>query len=370
MAIVGAGPAGATAAFLLARQGRRTLLVDRATFPRFKVCGCCLNRNALTTLQRVGLADTVAASVPYSALCLTARGRSAFLPLPAGRVISRELWDAKLIERACAAGAQFLPGTTASLTPATAADRRGLRLRQGGQRVRAEAKVVLAADGLAGGVLERDDESPTHIAAGSRLGAGAILEVDNAAYAPGTITMAVGRGGYVGLVRLEDGRLDLAAALDAHAVAQAGGLAPLVTAILREAGAAPLPVEQARWKGTPPLTRRRVRPGAVRVFALGDAIGYIEPFTGEGMAWALASAAAIPPFVTAALAGWDNRLVTRWQAMQRRQIGRRQWLCRALSAALRHPGLVGTAVALGRLLPVVGRPIARFINRPSPVLDT
>ena len=39
--VIGAGPAGSVAASLLARSGRRTLLVERATFPRTKVCGGC-----------------------------------------------------------------------------------------------------------------------------------------------------------------------------------------------------------------------------------------------------------------------------------------------------------------------------------------
>src|SRR5207253_6673651 len=55
--VVGAGPAGATAARELARRGVEVLLVDRAMFPRWKVCGCCLNGNALATLERIGLGN-------------------------------------------------------------------------------------------------------------------------------------------------------------------------------------------------------------------------------------------------------------------------------------------------------------------------
>jgi len=57
--VVGAGPAGAVTAFTAARRGLEVLLLDRAVFPRFKVCGCCLNARALNTLERVGLADVV-----------------------------------------------------------------------------------------------------------------------------------------------------------------------------------------------------------------------------------------------------------------------------------------------------------------------
>ena len=53
--VAGAGPAGTTVARLLAARGLSVLLVDRATFPRDKVCGCCLNGVAVDALERTGL---------------------------------------------------------------------------------------------------------------------------------------------------------------------------------------------------------------------------------------------------------------------------------------------------------------------------
>ena len=367
VAVVGAGPAGSMAAYLLARQGVRTLLVDRASFPRFKVCGCCLNRNALAILDRADLTETASAGRSISRLALSARGRRADIPLPTGRAISRELWDGLLVQRAVAAGTHFLSATTAALDAVASTDWRQLQLRQGECRIAVRARIVLSADGLAGGLLERDDKSATRIESHSRIGAGTILGGHETAYSLGTIFMAVGRGGYVGVVRLEDGRLDLAAALDGAAVTRAGGLGPLAGEILREAGADPLPVEHAQWKGTPPLTRRRPRPGAFRAFALGDAVGYVEPFTGEGIAWALTSAEAVVPLVRTALQCWNDRLVDQWKRVHRRQIERRQWVCRLLGHALRSPGMIGAAVAVGHYCPTVFQPIARFVNRPSPV---
>jgi flavin-dependent dehydrogenase len=58
--VIGAGPAGSIAARECAKQGLRTLLVDKAAFPRPKVCGCCLNANAMATLERLGLGGAVA----------------------------------------------------------------------------------------------------------------------------------------------------------------------------------------------------------------------------------------------------------------------------------------------------------------------
>src|SRR5207244_156620 len=55
--VVGAGPAGSLAALQLARRSLAVLLVDQAIFPRWKVCGSCLNLRALSTLAAVGLED-------------------------------------------------------------------------------------------------------------------------------------------------------------------------------------------------------------------------------------------------------------------------------------------------------------------------
>ena len=54
--IAGAGPAGTIAATILARAGTRVMVVDRARFPRDKLCGDTLNPGALAVLQRLGLA--------------------------------------------------------------------------------------------------------------------------------------------------------------------------------------------------------------------------------------------------------------------------------------------------------------------------
>ena len=59
--IVGAGPAGATAACLLARQGRSVALVDRARFPRDKVCGDGITPRGARVLERIGALAGVAA---------------------------------------------------------------------------------------------------------------------------------------------------------------------------------------------------------------------------------------------------------------------------------------------------------------------
>lgn len=115
--IVGAGPAGAMAAHAAASRGARVLLVDKATFPRGKVCGCCINAAALATLERAGLGDVPlrCGAVKVDEVLLVARGRRATLALPVGVALSREALDAALIEEAVTAGVVFMPGVHARL---------------------------------------------------------------------------------------------------------------------------------------------------------------------------------------------------------------------------------------------------------------
>ncbi len=104
--------------------------------------------------------------------------------------------------------------------------------------------------------------------------------------------MAVGKDGYVGLVRLRDGSLHLAAALRPGPCARPAGRASAASVLLAAAGFPAIDgLASARWQGTPDSTRRTRPLADARVFVLGDAAGYVEPFTGEGIAWALASGA-------------------------------------------------------------------------------
>jgi flavin-dependent dehydrogenase len=346
--VIGAGPAGSVTARELARRGCRVLLVDKAAFPRAKVCGCCLNGAAVGTLHRLGLGHVLAGAVPLDRVRVAAGSRTAELRLPRGVALSREVFDARLVEEAVRAGVEFRSGTVVNPSFSRA--------------LPGSARVVVVASGLAGG-----DATPER---GSRIGAGVVLpvEIAPAFYGPRTIHMATGRGGYVGLVRVEDDRLDVAAAFDPAFVKSAGGLGPAAEAVLAGVGwPVPPGLAEEAWKGTPALTRRSARLADRGVFVVGDAAGYVEPFTGEGMAWAVMSAAALAPIAARAVRAWDDGLAREWEAAHRRVVGRRQRVCRAVSRVLRSPTLTGVAVAALRLFPVLSRPVVAALNRPAPI---
>lgn len=327
--VVGAGPAGGLAALLLARAGREVLLVDKARFPRDKVCGACVSPTAQRVLREAGL---VLDGPRLHALHLHAGRRNARLALDGGLALSRRVLDAALVDAAVEAGAAFRDGAAARVVAPG-------RVEVGGAFV--DAEVVLVATGLGGGRARAD----------SHVGAGIVLD-DGAGYEPGVVHMAHGRAGYVGVVRVEAGRLDVAAAL-APAAVRANGVDETIAGLLREAGLPRLPAGLP-WRGTPLLTRAPRRPWAERQLAVGDAAGYVEPFTGEGIAWALLSARIAAGLVRD---GWRPGLGDAWARAHRAALRRRQRRCRWIARALRFPRLVRTAVTILDRAPGLARPL-------------
>jgi flavin-dependent dehydrogenase len=90
-----------------------------------------------------------------------------------------------------------------------------------------------------------------------------------------------------------------------------------------------------------------------RVFLVGDSAGYVEPFTGEGMAAALESAAAMMPFVVHAARAWSQQLAANWQTVHRETVRDRQRTCQTLAWILRRPWATSAALSTCRAWPAV-----------------
>ncbi len=373
--VVGAGPAGSLVARELARGGASVLLVDRESFPRWKVCGGCLSTGALTLLDGVGVGEVVRdrGGTHLERMILSTPSRSAHIPLPGSHALSRSALDLALLEAAEAAGVVVQTGVRARWSEADGARRRGLRLRRTTPAAVGRApdpatlvspSLVVDASGLGGmgDGAERVDPK-------ARVGLGALFPPDalsEAALPYGTLRMITGRTGYVGLVRVERGVVNLAAAVDPGAL-RALGPSPLVTALLDPVGMVPEGIEAPMegWKGTRPLTRRAAGAAEPEVFRIGDALGYVEPFTGEGMNWALAGALALAPLVLEALrTGESLEAARRWDRYRNRESARARRLCRLLAWGLRRPPLVEGSVTLLRSLPSLARPLVRRASLP------
>jgi len=367
--VVGAGPAGSLSALELRRRGLEVLLLDRARFPRRKVCGGCLSRGAAEVLRCVGLGDLprAAGAHPLTRITLAGWQSDASVPLGGGWALSRKALDQALVAAATREGVTFEDGAYAQLLPPSGSLRR-LSIRKGGREALVAARVVVAADGLGGGLLRaggsglREMPDPK-----ARVGLGARVVGSDGPFEPGVITMAVGEEGYVGLVRVEDDSLNIAAAVDPGFLARSRGVGVGVASLLRRAGVSvPEGLEDADWRGTPALTRRVRTLAADRAFRVGDATGYVEPFTGEGMSWALTAARALAPIAALAAERWEPGFVRLWEDVHARSIGRAQRACRAAAWALRRPSLARLVLDALATTPSLAFPFVRAVSaRPT-----
>lgn len=350
--VIGAGPAGALAALSLARAGRAVLLVDKASFPRFKVCGCCIGRAAGAMLESAGLGRLIAelGGVSLRTMDLCCGSARVELPIRA-RVVSRAALDSALVHEAIAAGAAFLPSAAAEVIDP---DPGRIRLRRGGadEKVEISAASILTCDGLAGSAVP---QLRARVGRSSKIGVAAVID---APAESGRLIMICGRGGYVGMVRQEDGRANLAAALDPDIIREAGGVGKAVERLFASADL-PMPraALDARWHGTPLLTRRRPPVAGHRTLILGDSASYVEPFTGEGIGWAMACGVAAADVVV------QGRM-SDWGREHARLVAGRQRVCRVLAWVLRRPVMARAAISLLSKAPQVAALPLWAVHRP------
>ena len=400
------------AALLCSRTGLRTILLERHVFPRDKVCGCCVNGRALQLLQRADLESGLRNLQPTttSSLTIQYRGRKLNVEMPKSWAVSRRAMDQWLVEEAVRSGCQFVDDVTASVQPlesdthdwpgqiADASDPapsnvREIQLRFANRRVAAAtvngttdvgkddsadtasvfSKVVLICDGLGHPSLHLIPSFRAEAAAGSRIGLGTVFPRDVADdwIRQGEVFMAVTRNGYVGVVEIEKNQWNLAAAVDSAYLKKSNSPLDALASIFQSAGTSmPQALPSATIKGTVRLTRTARRIAGHRLLLLGDATGYVEPFTGEGMAWALTAASAIVPLVVSAISdGWSEAISDRWQSTFTGIVGSQQKICRLLSSGLRHPWLLPPILTACQFFPSLTQQLVSRINRVPEALD-
>lgn len=366
--VIGGGPAGAVAAARLSRLGCAVLVVERATFPRDKVCGGCLNQRALAALREAGLMDVVGSldAPQLDMLALRGYGAAAQIDLPTGIGVSRRALDAALLKEAERLGVRVVHGRAGRVGRVSNGSR-ALVVGDGADAQTYRARVCVFASGLAspntfediGGLSVSIDET-------SRIGAGAHLPKEAHDYRAGTIHMAVGDHGYVGAAVVEEGALNIAAAIDAGFVKNRGGLANACAEILQGAGF-PLPcgMLDVRWRGTPPLSRSLSAVRGERLLVIGDAGGYMEPFTGEGMAWAMSSGLAAAQIIDTNLSSWSPEAERAWSAWHRHNVAKPQKRCRLVARALRSRAFTQAGIRALHWMPLLAKPALHFINAPA-----
>jgi flavin-dependent dehydrogenase len=345
LVVIGGGPAGAAAAITAARLGIRTLVIDRSQHPRSKVCGSCLSPLALERLRALGLSSVTALGAPLRTVRVDCCG-SLTEWRRSGVALSRSQLDAELLRTAAAAGARVMTGVVAEAQPS------GLvTLRSGSAVNQLNARLVIAADGIGGSSVRSSSRLRWRTLPRARIGFGTTIAHDAIDLCADELLMCVRYGGYVGAVSLGEGMVDIAAAASPDVVRSAGGPAALVLRWLDRWIIDRNRVTGAVWVGTPRLTRRRRAATDEHIIVAGDAFGYVEPFTGEGIGWALASGIAAAEHAERVLSG--RARVSAWERTARRMSAWPHARCASMALFVRAPRTLGALLRAGRCTPLL-----------------
>jgi len=330
VAIIGAGPAGATLAALLATRGVDVALIDRDTFPRDKLCGEFLSYDALPILDRLGVDLQLA---PYIHRCrVVARGRTYEFDFPhPARGTSRMFLDALLFRTAIARGAKSFEGTMVNSLDEI------------------DAKVIVGAWGRWG----RFD---------TQLHRGFVRDRSHRNFGfkrhyrgepnSGTIELYSFDRGYLGVNDVEDGVTNICGLVHASRLAgHKGRWDSFVDSIRSEEP--PLEALYSRYApaqenflSSEPVIFRARSPVEGGVFMIGDASGVIDPLTGNGMAMAIQSALLLAPLILRLLATPFNRdaIEREYRAQHAAMFRPRIAWSRRVASLLSRPALLDTAL--------------------------
>jgi menaquinone-9 beta-reductase len=295
--IVGAGPAGAVAATVLARAGAAVRILDRAVFPRDKLCGDTVNPGTLALLRRLRMADAVEAKgLPIDGMLLTGddvaiRGR--YPEGLHGRALARRDLDWALLEQAIAAGASFEPCVAVRRLRLDTSARQpvasGVVCGTNGSARTIRSRVVIAADGrrsvIAFGLgLARHPVRPRRWAIGAYF--------EQVAGMSTLGEMHVRQGRYVGIAPLPGGLTNVC--LVRPWQAGDGSSRNPADLLRRELACDPMLRDRfasARLVTEPsvlgPLAVDVTPPAVDGLLLAGDAAGFIDPMTGDGMRFAV-----------------------------------------------------------------------------------
>jgi geranylgeranyl reductase family protein len=345
--IVGGGPAGSSCAAFCALAGLRTLLLERATFPREKVCGDCVNPACWPLLRRLEVAERLHA-LPHARLeyleLIGINGGRLRAELPNGDTaeiaIKRSLLDELLLLRARELGAMVHENTT--VTALTTPDPRTQHwsISAGEQSFR--SRVLVAADGRNStvarlcGLLPRSTKErialQTHLPLPEGFGSRVVLE-----FRP---------EGYSGQAPVGGGELNLCLVS-----------VPDKIAALRRWAEARFDISPNHsWRTITPLRRAPIPAGQGSLFLVGDAARVVEPFTGEGIYYALASGELAAKAIGFQCDGQGADEVSAAYSAAHRQLYRgRLWINRLARAAVLSPRAASLLLAALRFQPAVLR---------------
>lgn len=405
--IIGAGPAGSSAAIWLATAGWEVTLMEQSRFPRHKVCGECITAAGWAALDELGVGCELQplAGPELRQVGWMRADRTLVAQMPAcpagphryGRALGRHHLDTVLLERARSLGVTVLQ-------PARLLEVRGAA---GGFTCRYELRPprhceapLARLEGMlraavfidAHGSWEREvvvsGAEPGPIPQSSRSGSDLLAfkaHFQNARLASGYLPVIAFDGGYGGMVTGDHGRTTLACCIRRDALercrrdspGEAAGAA--IESYLRRSCRGVAEALNDAQRDGPWLSVGPIRPGvrvdrADGVFRVGNAGGETHPLVGEGIGMALQSSALLAAQLgrkqpAAHPSRYFDRIQRAYAAAWRRQFSSRLWIAQLYAHIAMHPALVPAAQEiLGRLpraLTVAARVAGKA--RPAPL---
>ncbi len=329
--------------------------MERERFPREKVCGDCINPAAWPVLERLQIAERLRA-LPHGRLqrveFVAIGGRTVRIELPEGAEIAvkRSLFDRLLLTRAAECGAQVCERSTASAVTPPAAQSEDWQIRAGTADY--TARILVAADGRNSTIARLLGLSPKlqH----ERVGLQAHVPLPEGF--GDRVVLQFRPEGYSGQAPVGNGELNLCLVSKARHIGSLRAWAEKELSI---------PKEQT-WRTITPLRRAALPPAQNRLFLVGDAARVVEPFTGEGIFYALRSgelaAVAIKSvFENGSANGREERAANHYAISHEMLYRGRLWVNRIARAAVLSPRLTSALLDAGVLHPRILRLLTRKI---------
>jgi len=334
--------------------GLQPVVLDREKFPREKVCGDCLNPSCWPVLERLELVEKVR-DLPHSKLCSVAfiaiDGREVTIDLPSGAdceiSVKRSLFDDLLLKRACELGANVHEQTTV-----TGLSRNSDWTIETASGQTFHARMLIGADGRNSTVAHLCNLLPRP--ARERVALQAHIPLPRGF--GNRIVLQFLREGYSGQAPVNDTQLNLCLV----------GTPPTISKLRHWAERQfDLPADQP-WRTITPLTRSPVPSAHENLFFIGDAARVVEPFTGEGIYYALRSGEMAANAAAKILRGDDRNSVLREFDRAYAEMYRgRLWINRLARAAVLRPRLGSLFVHTARLNPSILKLLTAKIVSPS-----
>ncbi|HXX41938.1 MAG TPA: NAD(P)/FAD-dependent oxidoreductase [Chthoniobacterales bacterium] len=355
VAIVGGGPAGSTCAAFCAAAGLRTVLIEREKFPREKVCGDCLNPACWAVLRRLEIFEGVRA-LPHGRLdhvdFIAINGRKIKVDLSSGDeseiAIKRSLFDQLLLNRARDGGAEIREQSVVTSLRKAGSNNWKIDL----VRETVTARVVVGADGRNSTVARLRNLLPSPGRERVALQAHIPLPQDFG----NRVVLQFLPEGYSGQAPVNERELNLCLVGK-----------PSSISILRAWAEKQFRTKADQsWRTITPLTRAPIHSIREDLIFIGDAARVVEPFTGEGIYYALRSGELAADAIAKISHGQNRLSVLSEFARARAAMYRgRLWINRLARTGVLSPRSASAALHLAGISPAILRLLTGKIVRGS-----